>query len=253
MPILSQLKAIYETRGFRIVTGITAYFSNSRRSEATHLLGDQGVQGWGVMTHHMGITLKEVYFLENLFQVLSPASALVIGNSFGWSTFAVSLLNPDANVVAVEAGEEEFTAQWIEHTNRIAGEEGLAVTVLKGRSPDLVPEAIRNHLKGSVEFAFIDGDHSHDAMLADYRAIRKFATPRTVYMFHDVALFNLHDAARIVAEESGLRGRLLWATDSGIFLVFDATQHPALERLTQDFGGDELSMGILNAYQKMSS
>ena len=118
MSTYARLCGLYRRAGFRIVAGIPKDFSRSRATEFAWLFKEGRP-----LTHHLGISPLEVYFLESLFQLLHPSRILVIGNSFGWSSFALAMLNPDARVLTIEVGDEPFTDMWIELSNEIADRE----------------------------------------------------------------------------------------------------------------------------------
>jgi len=136
MPILSRLVNLYETRGIQISTGLNpCHFDNYPLAPFTWF-----IQDGGSLTNGLGIALQEVYFLECLFARLRPERLFVVGNSLGWSTFALALLNPSARVLAIDAGFDRFSLDGLDFTNRVAAEEGLAITAVKAVSPgDVAP------------------------------------------------------------------------------------------------------------------
>src|SRR5467141_2534893 len=52
-----------------------------------------------------GLSLQELYFLECLATAVEPETALIIGNSMGWSTIAFGMLFPKSHVVAIDSAE----------------------------------------------------------------------------------------------------------------------------------------------------
>ena len=111
MPIFSRLVDIYKSHQHHIVNGIHAKLSGLPFTEFTYI-----VTAEDATTPALGISPNEVYFLEHLFAGYDPKTIFIVGNSFGWSTFVFALLNPGAKTVAIEAGYDEFTGSWIEHT-----------------------------------------------------------------------------------------------------------------------------------------
>lgn len=222
MPILPRLTALYESRGIGIATGLDPrHFGGFPHASFTWFLKDGKS-----LTEGLGIALQEVYFLECLFARFRPGSVFVIGNSLGWSTLAIALANPQARVLAIDAGFDRHSHDGIEFTNRVAAEEGLTVAAALGKSPDDVAGAIAAAGLPPIEFAFIDGYHSVDQVQLDFHAVRPLAAPGCVYLFHDVAAFNLTAGVERVAREHGLRWQLLLGTPSGMAIVYDAERPP---------------------------
>jgi predicted O-methyltransferase YrrM len=108
-----------------------------------------------------GIVLQELYFLECLAQVRQAESVFVIGNSFGWSTLALSLLHPGATVTAIDSGFDENSLEGMDLTNRIAVGLGTGATAIRATSPQDVRAVVFSNLGGAVDLAFIDGFHTH--------------------------------------------------------------------------------------------
>jgi hypothetical protein len=53
-----------------------------------------------------GLSLHELYFLECIASTIEANAILIIGNAFGWSTLALSLLFPTAHVLAIDNATE---------------------------------------------------------------------------------------------------------------------------------------------------
>src|SRR5580704_2531541 len=156
MPIIARLAALYESRGIRIATGLNpSHFGDFPQAPFTWFFKDGES-----LTNGLGIALQEIYFLECLFARFRPRSVFAIGNSLGWSTLALALANPDARVLAIDAGTDRHAREGIHFTNRIAEEEGLPVSVVAGASPGDVAQILRDQEMPPVEFAFIDGYHT---------------------------------------------------------------------------------------------
>lgn len=122
MPVISRLVALYQSRGIDIVTGLNpSHFDNYPAAAFTWFIRDGES-----LTNGLGIALQEIYFLECLFARFRPARLFVIGNAIGWSTLALALLNPDARVLAIDAGTDRNAREGIEFTNAVARDEGLS-------------------------------------------------------------------------------------------------------------------------------
>jgi len=217
VPIIARLAALYERRGIRIATGLNpSNFDNFPLAPFTWFFRDGQS-----LTNGLGIALQEIYFLECLFARFHPKSVFAIGNSLGWSTLALALANPDASVLAIDAGTDRQAQEGIRFTNRIAEEEGLPVTVVAGSSPGDVAQILRDQKTPPIEFAFIDGYHSVEQVVLDFGAVSKAAAPGCVYLFHDVENFALTPGLERIAAESGMHWQLLLGTTSGMAIVYD--------------------------------
>jgi len=223
MPILSRLVNLYETRGIQISTGLNpSHFNDYPLAPFTWF-----IQNGSSLTNGLGIALQEVYFLECLFARLRPERLFVVGNSLGWSSFALALLNPAARVLAIDAGFDRFSLDGLDFTNRVAAEEGLAITAVKAVSPGDVAPALQANAMTPVDFAFVDGFHSVEQVQLDFDAIRPHAAPGCVYVFHDVEAAGLHAGIERIAEKSSLAWELLLGTPSGVAIMYDRNHRPA--------------------------
>ena len=100
----------------RISTGLNpCHFGNLPSAAFTWFIKDGES-----LTNGLGIAMQEVYFLECLFARLKPKSIFIIGNSAGWSSLALALLNPQARCVAIDAGFDRNALDGLDFTNRVA-------------------------------------------------------------------------------------------------------------------------------------
>lgn len=241
MPILNRLVDIYERRGFRVASGLNAdAFGGFWLAPFTWLFDGDGVYARG-----SGIALQEVYFLECLFEDYRPKTLFVIGNACGWGTLALALLNPEATVLAIDNGSDRHALEGIEFTNRVAREEGLNAKVVLASSPQDVGRVIGDHLEGPVDFAFIDGEHTNEHIELDFDAVRPHADPACVHLFHDVHLSRLRQGFESIRRRSGLSGRVLLGTPSGMGILYDAAHDPPIERTLQSFSADDEIVGLI--------
>ena len=222
MPILARLTRVYESRGIQVSTGLNpSHFDGFPLAPFTWLIKDGAS-----LTNGLGIALQEIYLLECLFERFRPQRIFVIGNSSGWSTFALALLNPSATIVAIDAGFDKNSLAGIQFTNRIAAEEGLSVCAVQGVSPGDVAPIIGEHRLAPIECVLIDGYHSVAQVETDFDAVRPSAAPHCVYLFHDVQSFNLHQGIERIAAKSGLAWDLLLGTPSGMAVMYDRAHRP---------------------------
>jgi predicted O-methyltransferase YrrM len=230
VPILDRLTRLYRTRGHEVVTGIPSRFTSLPFSEFTYVLSDDKTS-----PHAVGIAPAEIYFLEHLFDVYRPRSLFALGNGFGWSSFALALLNGEAQVVAMDAGVDEFSARWIALSNAIAAEEGLRLRVEKGVSPGDVAKVVQASFSAPVDFFFIDGEHTNEQVQLDFAAVWPHAHPRSVFLFHDVLFWDLAAGLNRIVAQSGLDAHVLWRTSTGMVLLCRDALHAELVELLKSF------------------
>jgi predicted O-methyltransferase YrrM len=241
-PILPRLVRLYEERGILISTGLNPLrFGGLKEAPYTWFIKDGES-----LTNGYGISLQEVYFLECLMAALSPKSLFVIGNSAGWSTFALSLLAPAADVLAMDAGFDRHSLEGIDFTNRVAAEEGLRIKAVQGVSPQDVAGVLAGHAKAPPDFVFVDGYHSVEQVGRDFDAVAPHAAPDCVWLFHDVEEFSLTPGIAAIAERTGLAYAVLPGTTSGMAVVHDPAAHPELARAVAPFRGHEEALPLLH-------
>jgi hypothetical protein len=97
VPILTRLYTLYQSHDVLPLVGLSpSSFGSFPLATYTWLIrnGESFTQG-------LGISAQELYFFECLFDVLRPIRVFAIGNSFGWSTLALSLGRVDTSPPAV--------------------------------------------------------------------------------------------------------------------------------------------------------
>lgn len=231
MPILPKLISLYTRRGIEISGGPPPWrYANHPYSAYTFFL-----RNGKSLTNGLGISFQEIYFLECLFASYRPQTIFGVGNSWGWSSLALALLNPDATTVVIDACLDENTDQGLEFTRLVAKEEGLPLQVLNGTSPGDVDSIVQRYLGRPVDFAFIDGGHSAEQVLADFSALLPFTTSSSMFLFHDAVEFGLMDGIQHAAIQSGLPWFVLDGTTSGMAMLYDPAHHPEAELAINSF------------------
>jgi predicted O-methyltransferase YrrM len=243
IPAISTLIELYGRHGFEIMTGMQGKFVGNKLTDSTYI-----VKNMTTLTGHLGISLVEIYFLETLFCDYQPKNIFVVGNSFGWSSFALALMNPNSKVVAIEIGAEPFTKEWIGRTNEMAKEAGLDVTVVQGSSPQDTAAIVRDHLDGRIDFGFVDGIHTSPAMKEDFAAIHPLLSADGIVLFHDVVVFKMMPGLDFIRDNYDVGANVFYGTSSGAALVFKQ-QSASLERLRASFGGNALAEAAVKHFQ----
>ncbi len=235
MPIIYDLIALYEAEGIEISTGLNSWhLKNSAGAPFTWFM-----RGGKSLTPGLGIALQEVYLLECMFATWRPKRSLVIGNSYGWSTIALALANRDGRILGLDTGADVQSVAGIHLTNKIAKRNALDCYAVGAPSPGGVAPTVARELKGPVEFAFIDGEHTREALARDLEAVRAVATPDCVYLCHDVLNFDMRPIAAEFAERHGMNLDILTRTPSGMAVIRPAEVEPGLARAIHAFAGSE--------------
>jgi len=243
MPIFNRLSNIYRRRGFSISAGLNpSHFKNFRAASFTWLVKENRSH-----TDGLGISPQEIYFLECLFEEFSPRNIFIIGNSFGWSTFAISLLNSTANIVAIDSGFSKNSLSGIDFTNKTAKEENLLnVLALQATSPENVEDVVKSRFEGPIDFVFIDAMHTNENILLDFTALQPLSAENCVFLIHDVHQHDLHKGfGRIKNEVDGIATTIL-GTTSGMGIVCKGEPPPGVLKTIEAFSADETAISVLN-------
>lgn len=237
MTIIPKLHAIYNEAGLRPLTGhSTQHMFDWMDAPFTRFFDGSNIVGCA------GLSLFEVMFLEHLRGYLDPKSILVIGNAHGWSTIALGLIFPKARILALDPYEEGIAL-----TNRLAQANNLDIIAVAAASPDGVSPLCKELLPGPVDFVLVDAIHTNDAVVTDFNAARAVASEDAFYVFHDVVNWKLMDGIKQNQLTSGLDGRLLTRTPSGMAALFREVEPDLLAYL--DCFSDDTQ--LLQAYRNV--
>lgn len=227
MSVLPKLIQLFREHGYQPLTGYNSYFfQNHRDAPFTRLLSADGQ-----LLGHAGLALQEVMFVEGLKDYLAPSNVFAIGNAYGWSSVALSLIFPAARVVAIDP-----LTEGVDLTNSLSATNGLLLTAIVASSPGDVAAVAARHLPGKVDFALIDAMHTNEAVVADFQAVQAVAHDRTVFLFHDVMTWKLEDAMFSI-RDLGYTIRILTRTPSGMAIAY-RTISPELEVYVGAFSDD---------------
>ena len=113
----------------------------------------------------------------------------IIGNAFGWSTFALTLSCPHANIVVIDNFQEgsqshlghELSLRIKRSTNSID------FISIRASSPQDVPKVAAQYFPdGKSDFVLIDGNHTNEQLMLDFAAVRQIAHEKQIIFLHDV-------------------------------------------------------------------
>ena len=164
-------------------------------------------------------------------------SWFLIGNAFGFSTFLLAELFPNAIIDVIDAeteGENNRAGSVL--TREISAVDFPNVRLTTGFSPQDVRKAAR---LDSYSAAFIDGLHTNDQMIADFRGLLPLLAPASIVVFHDVGVCLMDQGwaeCKALGTREGFRAYELPWTLSGC-TVF-VRNIPALSELFDNIGGE---------------
>ncbi|MCW8861110.1 MAG: class I SAM-dependent methyltransferase [Rhodospirillales bacterium] len=242
MPILPKLIGLYEDSGFTVSTGLMPSFVGGLDEAPFTWLIKDGKK----YTNGLGIAMQEVYFLECLSEALTPRNIFIIGNSFGWSTFALALANPQAKVVAIDSGYDVQSIEGLDLTSGIAHKAGLNVEAVKGASPDDIPRIVADSMDGTVDFAFIDGLHTNEQIVIDFKVLRQHTSENCVFLFHDIISCEMEQGFAEIRSLWDGEDRLLLGTSSGMGILFPKNIDERLRQTIDAFTGSEEAIAAMN-------
>ena len=219
MSTFVKLVSLYESFGLSVQSSLSpAHFPGFNLAEIpfTYIYdGDEKLSKGG------GISLSEVAFFEALFEQYHPKNILVIGNSLGWSTLALGIINPGSSIVAIDLCPREAERKGIDITNMLGKYLQADVLAVEGRSPDAIRPVVEDKLEGLIDFVFIDGGHTSEQMQLDFDACRAMANPNCVYVFHDVINFQMTSGFNAIKNKNqDLTSILLHRTPSGMGISY---------------------------------
>ena len=235
-----KLVQLYERQGYRLRSGLNPdHFSEQEGNDLpfTNLYHSGNLD---LVCGGGGISPLEIYFLECLLADYRPTRIFSIGNAFGWSTLAISMIAPEAKTVCMDACQDAGYDEGRRLTNLIAAKEGLNACAVKGTSPRDVKTVVELEFSGLVDFVFIDGWHTNEQLLADFLACRRVASPECVYLFHDVVnncMFDGFEEALSIAGE--LTGTVLMRTTSGMAIAYPPAMDNTLASVVTAFTQDD--------------
>jgi predicted O-methyltransferase YrrM len=170
----------YKKHGYEVIIG-------HPDSLATQLARDDRV-----LSISLGVTLSDILVFQWVAEIAPWRKALVIGNAFGFSTLLLASLCPGCSVDAIDAEIEGAENQKGSELTRVLAKQHFpGVQLTKGFSPQDLPGATRFD---SYDFIFIDGMHTNEQLLKDYRGIRDLRSDTSVVYCHDVGMARMFQA-----------------------------------------------------------
>ena len=179
-----------------------------------------------VINASFAISMSDIQVFQ-WFANMSPwHHALIIGNSFGFSTFIIAGLCPGCYVDVIDAeveGSENRLGS--ELTRKIAKNDFPGVQLTIGFSPQDLPKACRFN---NYDFIFIDSLHTNEQLIADFRGIYNLRSKNSVVYCHDVGI------AKMQKGWSRIKSEMLEENDEAFDLYFTSFGSTAVIRGNAD-------------------
>lgn len=132
------------------------------------------------IVQHSSVNERYGRLLFRLVEYFKPQTIIELGTSIGLSTLYMAMANSEAQIFTIEGcttKSEQATANFnILQVSNIVQHIGRFDIVL----PDVIRQA------GKLDFAFIDGNHTYEATIANFKSLLSIANNNTVFVFDDI-------------------------------------------------------------------
>jgi len=138
------------------------------------------------------ITKKEVSYFEKYKNQFNAPKIFIIGNAFGFSTFALNYIFENASIDVIDAESEGVhNKEGSRITNELIKENGFDINLTIGYSPQDIKTATRFE---KYDIVFIDGMHTNEQVLKDFYGIKPYLKTDWICFMHDVRLASLQSS-----------------------------------------------------------
>ena len=194
-----------------------------------------------------GFTVSDAFLFQVISGLITPENILVIGNSFGLSTFVLAELFPNAAIDALDAELENVEPQLGSMiTRKVAASDFPNVKLTIGFSPQDLSKTADGK---KYNFIFVDAMHTNEAVLQDYFGILDLVAHNCVIYFHDVANCNMFESWNKIKKHAtglGFEAFEFGFTQMGCTALVQRFK-PLAEYMTQ--ASNDFSGPYLNGYQ----
>ncbi len=180
-------KCIYDKKNYKDYSIIAKYHSVLKTNKSAISVKDFGA-GSKVLTSNSrkisdisknaGITKRRAQLLYRIVKYFQPSSILELGTSLGMSTYALSLGNPNANIITIEGcpetasiAKEQFKSNKLNNINLIINEFDKEINNLKSQKFDLI---------------YIDGNHQKEATINYFNTLLNTVNNDSVFILDDI-------------------------------------------------------------------
>ncbi len=157
------------------VIEITDFGSTSNRKEYSHRF-----ESVASIVRNSSVSERYGRLLFRLVEHFMPQTIIEMGTSLGISTLYLALANPDARVFTIEG----CTTKSEQATSNFRDLQVTNIDQHIGRFDIVLPDLVRQI--GKLDFAFIDGNHTYEATLANFKTLLSIANNDTVFVFDDI-------------------------------------------------------------------
>jgi predicted O-methyltransferase YrrM len=130
--------------------------------------------------HKSAINEKYGHVLFRLVNFFKPHAIIELGTSIGISTLYMAKANPAAIVYTVEG----CSAKSERATTNFNALQASNIDQHIGRFDIVLPDLISR--AGKLDFAFIDGNHTYKATMANFETLLKISHNDTIFVFDDI-------------------------------------------------------------------
>ena len=142
--------------------------------------------------YNLATSLNEKYILYKLIRILRPGIILEIGTHFGFTTLGFAKNSPGSMIYTIDICKEmkidiprfqKPIALPKKFVGKAFAKKKTRIMQIFGDSRKI--ETYSFLKKKIVDFAFIDGNHSFEAVLEDTRNVLKFVRKNSIIFWHD--------------------------------------------------------------------
>jgi len=128
-----------------------------------------------------------------------PRIIVEIGASKGCSSLTLGLVAKDfgGHLYSIERAPKRFWYETMEKNDLTK-----CTTLIQAASPNVDMSFLKGH---TIDFCFIDGTHTHEAVWADYELVRKYMAPDGWIAFHDIGYLPIKSAIAEILKDGRVR------------------------------------------------
>jgi predicted O-methyltransferase YrrM len=125
-------------------------------------------------------SVKQSELLYRLVNFLNCKTCVELGTSLGLTTHYLASVNSTIQVYTIEGSSElnAFATQ-LAKTNSVSN-----ITFMNGQFDEVLPKLLSNLT--SIDFFYVDGNHTYEATLTYFNMAIKYAHANTVFVFDDI-------------------------------------------------------------------
>lgn len=125
---------------------------------------------------------RMAFVLSRIIQFTKSKNALELGTSLGFTTAYIAQALPTNGIFYSIEGASQLIQKAQQHlkTLHLADK----VRLLEGTFEDLLPKTLETI--GTLDFAFIDGNHTYEATMAHFETLKAYTHNNSVLVFDDI-------------------------------------------------------------------